>query len=565
MFHLSSRLASFVIITSALCISGCEQSQDPGLSVNSQEMAEAGAQETNDRRPNILLVMADDMGWTDIGSFGSEIDTPNLDMLAEQGLKFTDFHVSVSCSPTRSMLLSGNDNHVAGLGNMAEFLTANQTGQPGYEGHLNKRVASLAEVLHSGGYHTYMSGKWHLGHEAGTRPFDRGFERSFSMLVGGASHWADMVGILPRDHPARYSMNGELLSKLPADFYSSRSYADFLIDTIRENQGDGQPFLAYLAFTAVHDPVQVPEPWLSKYRGKYDDGYEALRLRRWEAAKAIGVVGQDAQLADRHPLIKPWDQLSDDERAREARGMEVYAGMLEAMDYHYGRVIDYLKDIGEYDNTIVIFLSDNGSNPAYSEQYPGVAESGFMDQFDNSLDNIGHVGSNYAYGIGFSSGSSGPLDKFKLTVGEGGIRSPLLIAGPGIKPGGQSGAFTNAMDIMPTILELTGVDYLTELQGNKVEPMRGRSMSGLLNGTKQAIYDDTEFFGGEMNGDQWMRQGDFKALMVSVPFGTGNWQLFNLASDPGEANDLSELMPEKLDTLKRAWNEYSKEVGVVAR
>jgi arylsulfatase A-like enzyme len=545
--------SAFIITITTMFIAGCEQRQEPV------------SQERNISRPNILLVMADDMGWTDIGGFGGEIDTPNLDMLAQQGIKFTDFHVSVSCSPTRSMLLSGNDNHVAGLGNMAEFLTENQTGQPGYEGHLNKRVASLAEVLRSGGYHTYMSGKWHLGHEPGTRPFDRGFERSFSMLVGGASHWGDMLGILPRDHPARYSMNGEQLNTLPADFYSSRSYADFLIDTIRENKGDGKPFLAYLAFTAVHDPVQVPEPWLSKYRGKYNDGYEALRVRRWEAAKKIGVVREDAKLADRHPGIKPWAELSDEERALEARGMEVYAGMLEAMDYHYGRVVDFLKDIGEYDNTVIIFLSDNGANPAYSEQYPGVAGSDFMDQFDNSLDNIGHAGSNYAYGMGFSSGSSGPLDKFKLTVGEGGIRSPLIISGPGIKGGQQTGAFTNVMDIMPTILEMTGVDYITELEGSKIEPMRGRSMLSLLDGTKQAIYDTTEFFGGEMNGDMWMRQGDFKAQMVSAPFGTGTWQLFNLAKDPGEASDLSGLMPEKLEMLKNAWDQYAKDVGVVPR
>jgi arylsulfatase len=214
--------------------------------------------------------MADDLGWTDIGSYGGEIDTPHLDALAQQGILFTDFHVSVSCSPTRSMLLSGNDNHVAGLGNMGELLTENQIGQPGYEGHLNDRVATLAEVLRDGGYHTYMAGKWHLGHEKGSLPYDRGFERSFSMLVGGASHWADRLGIHPGDNPAAYSLNGEHIEELPADHYSSMSFADFLMDSIRENRGDSKPFLAYLAFQAVHDPVHVPEPWLSKYRGRYD-------------------------------------------------------------------------------------------------------------------------------------------------------------------------------------------------------------------------------------------------------------------------------------------------------
>jgi arylsulfatase len=516
-----------------------------------------------EKRPNFLLVVADDLGWTDLGSFGSEVATPNIDRLAQSGVKFTDFHVSVSCSPTRSMLLSGNDNHIAGLGNMGELLTKNQVGKPGYEGHLNDRVVSLAEVLRGAGYHTYLSGKWHLGHESGTLPFDRGFERSFSMLNGGASNWADMHGILPMDDPAKYTLNGKFLDSLPTDFYSSRSYADFLMDAIRENRSDGKPFLAYLAFTAVHDPVQVPEPWLSKYRGKYNAGYEAFKANRWKAAKTFGIVPQGAELADRHPMIKPWDKLSKEERAVEARGMEVYAGMLEAMDYHYGRVVDFLKDIGEYDNTFIIFLSDNGANPWYSDDYPEVREKRFQDKFDNSLDNIGHPRSNYAYGMGFASGSAGPLDKFKMTVGEGGIRSPLLISGPGIKGGRQSDSFAYATDIMPTILEFAGVDYPAKFRNRKVEPMGGRSMVGLLDGTKKAIYDTDEFVGGEMGGGKWMRQGNFKAVMIPKPYGTGVWQLFNVVEDPGEAKDLSKLMPDKLKTLKAAWDRYAKDVGVV--
>jgi arylsulfatase len=514
-------------------------------------------------RPNILLVVADDMGWTDLGSFGSEIATPNLDALADRGVKFTGFTVSVSCSPTRSMLLSGNDNHVAGLGNMGELLTKNQIGKPGYEGHLNDRVVSLAEVLRDGGYHTYLSGKWHLGHEKGSLPFDRGFERTFSMLNGGASHWADMHGILPMDDPAKYTMDGEFLESLPPDFYSSRSYADFLIQVIRENRGDGKPFLAYLAFTAVHDPVQVPEPWLSKHRGKYDAGYEALKVNRWKAAKRVGVVPEAAKLAARHSMIEPWEDLDENERAVQARGMEVYAGMLEAMDYHYGRVVDFLKDIGEYDNTVIIFLSDNGANPWYSDDYPGAAEEEFRVKFDNSLENIGNPGSNYAYGTGFASSSGGPLNRFKMTVGEGGIRSPLLISGPGVKGGRQLGAFAYATDIMPTVLELAGLSYPAEFRGRSVEPMSGRSMLPLLEGSKQAIYDSDEFVGGEMGGGRWMRQGDIKAVLIPKPYGPGVWQLFDVANDPGESKDLSKQMPKKLTALKAAWDEYAAEVGVV--
>ncbi len=262
-------------------------------------------------------------------------------------------------------------------------------------------------------------------------------------------------------------------------------------------------------------------------------------------------------------MIEPWDTLSTAERAVEARGMEIYAGMLDAMDYHFGRVVDFLKDIGEYDNTVVIFLSDNGANPWYSDEYPGAKEPEFRGKFDNSLANLGKPGSNYAYGIGFASGSGGPLDKFKFTVGEGGIRSPLLISGPGIKGGRKSNAFAYATDIMPTILDIAGVDYPAEFRGREIEPMRGRSMVGLLDGTKEPIYRSTEFIGGEMGGGKWMRQGDFKAVMVPEPYGTGVWQLFNVAEDPGEANDLSKVMPDKLRTLKSAWERYAKDVGVV--
>ena len=516
-----------------------------------------------EKKPNILLVMADDMGWTDIASFGSEIKTPNLDTLAKAGIMFTDFHVSVSCSPTRSMLLTGNDNHIAGLGNMGELLTEKQKGKPGYEGHLNDRVVTLAEILQAGGYHTYMAGKWHLGHTPGSLPFDRGFERSFSLLVGGASHWADMRGILPSDDPAKYSQDGKELEALPADFYSSRSYADFLMDAIRKNRGDGKPFLAYLAFTAPHDPVHVPEPWLSKYSGKYDAGYEALKEARLKAAKKIGIVPQSTELADRHPMIKPWDELSKDKQALKARGMEVYAGMIEAMDYHYGRVVDFLKDIGEYDNTIIIFLSDNGPNPWYSDEYPQARETGFVDNFDNSLKNIGHPGSNYAYGMGFASASAGPLDKFKMTISEGGIRSPLLMSGPGIKSDSRSESFVYVTDIMPTILMLTGTKYPTKFKGRKVEPMRGRSMLSLLNDSSKVVYAPTDFVGGEMVGGKWMRQGDFKAVMLPAPYGAGEWTLYNVVKDPGEAKNLAKTLPDKMKALKTAWDQYANEVGVV--
>ena len=521
--------------------------------------AEAAAQ-----KPNILLVVADDMGWTDLGSFGSEIETPNLDALARSGVKFTSFYASVSCSPTRSMLLSGTDNHLAGLGNMGELLTPDQKGKPGYEGYLNNRVVSLAEALRDNGYHTYMAGKWHLGHKPEQYPHARGFERSFSMLNGGSSYWSDMIGLLAeKEEFVEYVMDDKRLKELPKDFYSTRSFTDYVIESIRKNRSDGKPFLAYLAFNAPHDPMHLPEPWLSKYRGNYNEGYEVLKARRATAAKRMGLVSNKAKMPESHKMLKAWDSLSKEQQAVESRGMEVYAGMVNNMDYHYGRVVQFLKDIGEYDNTIVIFLSDNGSNPWYSEDYPGNRGSKWFAQFDNSIDNIGHPMSNYAYGFGWGSASSGPLDLFKITVGEGGIRTPLLIGGPGVKGGRQVNAFSYVWDVMPTILELTGIQHPKKYQGRQVERMRGKSLNGLLTGSTKAVYDAEDFVGGELGNGMWMRQGNYKAVSVAAPYGSGEWKLYNIVDDPGETRDLSKEQPEILNKLKVAWDSYAKDVGVV--
>jgi len=514
-------------------------------------------------RPNFLLVVTDDMGWTDLGCFGSEIETPNLDALAKRGVRFSNFYVSVSCSPTRSMLLTGTDNHIAGLGNMSELLTPNQRGKPGYEGHLNDRVVSLAEVLRGGGYHAYMAGKWHLGHEPESYPRARGFERSFALLYGGASHWDDMAGLIERQTPAYYTLNGKKLDKLPADFFSSRSYADFLMDAIRENRRDGKPFLAYLAFTGPHDPLHVPEPWLSKYRGRYTEGYEVLKERRARAAKRLGLVTQSAKLPARHPMVKDWSTLSEAEKALESRAMEVYAGMVNNVDYHFGRVLNFLKDIGEYNNTVIIFFSDNGANPWYSEDYPGNRGSKWFAQFDNSLENLGRPGSAYAYGPGWASACAGPLDRFKMTVAEGGMRSALLIAGPGVKGGRQIDAFSYVTDITPTVYEMAGLEHPREFRGRVVERVRGRSIVGVLSGAKKETYEADAFIGGEMGNGMWMRQGDYKAVSVAKPYGSETWHLYNVAEDPGETRDLARKQPEMLKKLQAAWDQYANDVGVI--
>jgi len=516
-------------------------------------------------RPNILLIVADDLGWTDLGCYGSEINTPNIDKFAENGIKFSEFHVSVSCSPTRSMLLSGTDNHIAGVGNMSEAITPEQKGQPGYEGYLNDRVVSLAEVMKDGGYHTYMSGKWHLGEEPEHYPYARGFEKSFSMLYGGASYWSDKFGLLAEtQETAKYVLNDKEVQELPKDFYATRNYTDYLMNAVRENRGDGKPFLAYLAFTAVHDPIHVPEPWLSQYKGKYDDGYKVLKEKRAESSRKLGLIPSDAPAHSLNHLAKSWESLSEEEKLVESKGMEVYAGMVSNMDYHVGRVIDFLKDIGEYDNTVIIFLSDNGSNPWYSNDYLDNEGSEFFTQFDNSVDNIGNPMSHYAYGIGWGSACAGPLDLFKLVVGEGGIRSPLIISHPDIKGGRQTNAFSYVTDIMPTILEIANLQHPNEYNDRKVAPIQGKSISKILSGEVESVYSKDDIIAGEMADSKWARQGAYKITFVKKPYGDENWKLYNIKKDPGETKDLSKEQPELLNKLIEAWKRYAKEVGVIA-
>lgn len=523
---------------------------------------DTGEHESEPKRPNILLVMVDDMGWTDTGAYGGEISTPNIDKLANQGVLFTDFHTSVSCSPTRSMLMSGTDNHLAGLGNMGELLAPNQVGKPGYEGYLNNNVVSLAEVLKDNGYHTYMAGKWHLGHDDNNIPGARGFEKSFSLLNGGASHFSDMAGLVEAEQVVQYSMNGKKIKELPKDFYSTRSFTDFLIKAVRESEDD-EPFFAYLAYSAPHDPLQVPEPWMSKYKGVYDDGYEKLRQNRIENVKALGLIPQDAKIPAMNKAVNSWDSFTPDEKVYESRKMELYAGMVENLDYHMGRMLDFLDDIDQLDNTIILFLSDNGSNPWDNTQYPGNADGVYLSRFDNDLENLGNPTSHLAYGIGWASAGSGPLDYFKMTVGEGGIRTPLIMSGPNIPQGETHKNFAYITDIMPTLLDMLGVAHPNKYNGNRVLPMKGKSLVKVFTDERKSNYDDDEYVGGEMGTGKWMRKGNYKAQMVPKPYGPNEWKLFDLSVDPGETTDIATENPALLEELIAAWEIYADEVGVV--
>jgi len=516
-----------------------------------------------DERPNILLVMADDMGFTDIGCFGSEIETPNIDALAKRGVRFSNFHTSVSCSPTRSMLMSGTDNHIAGLGNMSELLTEKQRGKPGYEGHLNDRVVSLAEVLRDGGYHTYMAGKWHLGHAADTTPHARGFEETFALIPGGGSHWADRRPLSP-PQIMDYRRNGSEVETLPDDFYSTRYYTNELLKFLGQDKKDSKPFFAYLSYTAPHDPLHAPKKYIDKYRGKYDRGWDVLREQRLQSLKELGVVHKDTIPFPLLASVKAWNEMSAEERAEASRDMEVYAAMIDFMDEQIKRVFDYLKKTGEYDNTMVIFISDNGANGHLPTAYPGQTEE-HLNSFDNSLENRGLQNSFIEPGPGWSQASMAPSRMFKAFTSEGGIKAPMLVKLPGKmeNAGSMNHSFFHVRDIMPTILDLADVEPGKQFEGRKVMSMQGRSVLDLFEGKVATPYAEASQVGYELFGMKAYFVGDWKILWMPKPFGQGEWELFDLKQDPGELNDLGKQHPEKLIEMIALWEQYKTENKVL--
>jgi arylsulfatase len=514
-------------------------------------------------QPNILLIVADDLGYSDIGSFGGEIATPTLDRLAKEGLRLSNFHVLPSCSPTRSVLLSGTDNHVAGIGTMGELLTPEMAGQPGYEGYLNFQVASLPEVLKAGGYHTYMVGKWHLGHEEDTTPHARGFDETFALLPGGGSHWGDMKPLSPPQTMV-YSRNGKEVESLPDDFYSTTYYTDELLKFIEQNKRDGKPFFAFLSYTAPHDPLHAPKTYIDKYKGKYDGGWEVLSEQRLQSLKELGIVHRDAKSFPPLASVKTWNEMPEEERAAASRDMEVYAAMIDYMDVQIARVFDYLKEIGEYDNTMIIFLSDNGANGHLPTAYPGQTEE-YLGSFDNNLENRGQINSFIETGPGWTQASMAPSRLFKAFPAEGGIRAPLIVKLPGAMPnaGKINHSFFHVRDIMPTILNVAGVEFTPEINGRSVVAMQGSSVADFISGNVKTPYSGAGQVGYELFGMKAFFDGDWKILWMPPPFGTGDWQLYNLREDPGEIVDLSDQHSEWLVKMIAQWERYKEENGVL--
>jgi arylsulfatase len=530
---------------------------------------DSSAAESAKPKPNLLLIVADDMGFSDAACYGGEIRTPNLDSLAARGMRCTDFHTAPSCSPARSMMLTGTDNHIAGIGNMAEWAGPEQKGKPGYEGHLNDRAATLPKLLRDSGYHTYMAGKWHLGEKPGEWPAAKGFERDFTLLQGAGSHWSDMLGLLPSEPKVSYTRNGAKLESLPKDYYSSKDLTDTLIRNISEHQGDGKPFFAYLAYQAPHGPLAVPDAWRDKYKGRYDKGYDAIRAERLARQKKLGIVGENVSTFPRLPNIPAWDTLTAEQRKQSARKMELYAAMIEYMDDQIGRLLEFLRQTGQLDNTLIVFISDNG---AAGEDMTELMDKlspearGWMEKtYDNRIENWGRPGSCVEYGPAWAQVSSVPFRQFKGVEAEGGIRVPMIACGPGVNHQGKiNHSLLHVMDLMPTFLESAGIEHPAGKDGSSVATPQGKPMGSLLENRETATRGASDWIGWELFGNRAIRQGDWKLLrMLPAAGGTGDWELFHLKDDPAETHDRSAEHPEKRKALISLWDEYVKKNGVI--
>jgi arylsulfatase A-like enzyme len=526
--------------------------------------------QVTEKRPNIIIILGDDMGFSDMGMFGSEIKTPALDNLAKSGVRFTNFYTCASCSPTRSVLLSGVDTHINGIGNMDEWTAPNQEGKEGYEGHLNDRVVAFPQLLKDAGYHTYMVGKWHMGKSPDKIPAARGFERDFSLLDGAGSYW-DMTNFTALTPKSLFTEDGQYLTKLPKKYYATKTYTDKLIGFIDANHGDGKPFFAYVSYQAPHDPYHLPRKWRDRHVGEYDIGWDALRKQRLARMVELGIMSSSTDLAERMWFVPDYSLLAPASRALLGRKMELYAGMMENMDFHVGRLIEHLKEIGEYENTIFIVFGDNGAEGndlgAMIGGTPGTRDYLFFaSKWSQTDPNAwGDPGSYVCYGPGWAQVSMTPFSQYKGWLGEGGIRNALIVSGPVVKR--QKGSINNGLmfvaDIMPTLLEIAGAVYPKDYKGHELPKLIGKSWMKVLSDEAESPRTKQDYLAWELFGNRAVIQGSWKLRWEFKSFGKSDWELYNISSDPAERNDIAAQNPEKVKELLTLWDDYVKNNNVI--
>ncbi len=530
----------------------------------------------DNQRPNIVMIVVDDAGLTDLAPYGGEARMPTIQALADRGVKFTRHHSSPLCAPSRAMLLTGIDNHRTGVATIAEIIPAEHRGKPGYSLSLEPGVLTLAERLKAVGYQTYISGKWHLGSRPEDLPIARGFDRSTALDASGADNW-EQKSYMGFYNSAPWFEDGKPAS-LPDNFYSSKFIIDRMIDYVEqglqintgsEQPSSRQPFFSYIAFQAIHIPIQAPREITDLYNGVYDQGWHALHKQRWQRAVKLGLIPKDSAQAYMPNTTRVWESLDNNEKQLYARSMAVQAAMLDAMDRHIGRFVEYLQQIGELDNTLFVVTSDNGPEPSDPLQWLSSRIWMAANGYHHNIETLGEKGSMGFIGPEWASATASPGGLFKFYASEGGIRVPLIIAGPNI-PGPSAtqpstiSAFSMVTDIVPTILDYIDLDYSQAAENNPIQvAITGRSLMPLINGSKGTVYAPDEPIGMEVSGNSALFKGDYKITRNTPPQGDNIWRLFNLANDPAETVDLREKEPDKFAELMLDYATYERQFGVL--
>lgn len=525
------------------------------LAAMSLALAVLGTAAAQTDKPNFVVILIDDAAYMDLGIYGGEARTPNIDALAAGGAMFTHYYTSPLCAPSRAMLLTGLDNHLTGVATIPEVLPKEHEGKPGYSMRFEPGVMTLAARLRPLGYRTLMTGKWHLGSGKGDLPDSHGFDRSFALDASGADNWEDK-SYMPYYADAPWYENGEAAS-LPEKFYSSEFIVDKMMAYLDETPAS-DPFFAYLAFQAIHIPVQAPPEFTAKYAGVYDLGWGATRTARWKKAKSLGYIPEDAPLADIPARLRRWESLSAEDQRLYAARMEVNAAMLEAMDFHIGRLIEHLRESGEFENTVFVLTSDNGPEPSRGDTDERLAFWMQMNGYHLGLEGMGEKGSWGFIGPEWAMAAASPFDMFKFLGSEGGIRVPFIMSGAGIPAGQRFDARILVTDVTPTLLAMAGAPE--EFPGAK--QMTGKSLVPLLTGEASVVRAPDEAIVIEVSGNAAVVKGDYKLTRNQKPHGDAQWRLYNLSTDPGEVLDLSANLPDIREDLLAEYAAFSERVGV---
>lgn len=505
----------------------------------------AQAKENNMRRPNIVVILADDMGFSDIGCFGGEIHTPHIDGLAAGGLRATQFYNVARCCPTRASLLTGLYPHQTGIGHMIDDYAKGaraRLASPAYATHLNDHCMTIAEVLRTANYRTYMSGKWHVGHDDGQRPWHRGFDRSYALIPGACNYF--------KPGPNQIRLDDQPVTP-QGDYYSTDAFSDYNVQFLQEHQTQHkeQPFFLYAAYNAPHWPLQARPQDIANYRGRYLKGWDVLSEERHQRQIAAGIVEARWENNPREPEVPPWSQLTAAQKDDFDWRMAIYAAQIECMDRGIGRILEQIKTMGQQDNTLVLLLSDNG----------GCAE--IIDR-KNTHAPLGTAASWASYGVGWADMSDTPFRLFKHYTHEGGIATPLLARWPTvIKPGLLAHDVGHCLDLMATFVEISGATYPKIFNGHQILPPEGVSLMPMLQG--KSLQRPAPLF-WEHEGNRAMRDGQWK---IVARFQGGawprRWQLYDMAADRTERHNLAAQQPSRVQAMAVQWEAWAQRVGVV--